>query len=739
MNCLPGLIRFFPVAVLMFLAVINGQASAAASNEIDSIIKANEDRISGIIEIRTDDTVYLKDRGAPLVGNIVYQNDRELKIEAGKVAQIISASNVRKIVLRQDAELSFKRALALYSKKGPADLYLLAVAALSIDKSKMLDNAVKALEAGKKINSKHAEIRLLLGHLYIQRGELAAALIEAKGSVESSPDNPSCQVLLALVYNAQGDASKAMVAVKKVLSQKLSSSHKIDVAEVLLSMGETQEARKTIDQALAQDPRNIRAKLLSGKTYLAEADLAQAEPLLTEAVKGLRAESEPYLALAALQYLQGNLSAARKNIGAAISYGGGADCFSLKALVQLRDGKIDEAIKSAGRAQAMAPNRSRVATTKAVIDLIGGQLDEGLAALDAPIKKAGTRCRDAYVFYLRGHIQFKKGSFNEAMVSFSRAGDLTTVNGKPTWSEAYVSAATSALNAGKWRDAERFFGIVSRLNKSSAPAFAGLGLALLGQVGRSEEADGMLRKALELDSKSAEAHLGLGFLANKQKREAEAIGFFRKASSLPGGSEYAAVALQKLRAARGENASYYYFDDPALPAGWVKNEKYGIFSKIKTGKLFFTGKQQNVGGRNTQVFVRMDPRNILGFTIDVNAKPRGGMSCGVFVASSGGFIEFGLFENGKLCWRIKNREGYQPPHELGEWPKNGVARLSIELLSHGKGRFRTRLNGRQLGDVTVNTMANSGGCQVGIFCRAQLGEEVNIDFDTATIVRRKGK
>jgi hypothetical protein len=261
-------------------------------------------------------------------------------------------------------------------------------------------------------------------------------------------------------------------------------------------------------------------------------------------------------------------------------------------------------------------------------------------------------------------------------------------------------------------------------------------------VGRDGEADRELRRALDLDNKCLEAHLGLGFLANRQKREGEAIKYFERASGLEGGSKYATAALSKLRAGRGEEVEFFPFDGPGLPTGWAKDQRYGVLAEGKVGKVVLSGKQSQVGGRDTRFFVRQDARKFTRLELDVEAAPTGGLVAGMFLAGPRGMIELGLFETGKLAWRMKNRGGYSVPENIADWPKGagggpGKVRLGIEVLNVGAGRFRLLINGRAVKDVTVDTLASDQGYQVGAFCRAQLGEDVNVALDNATLVTKK--
>jgi tetratricopeptide (TPR) repeat protein len=420
----------------------------------------------------------------------------------------------------------------------------------------------------------------------------------------------------------------------------------------------------------------------------------------------------------------------------------------LKALIELRAGKPAAASADAAfRADATTP---RVVATKAAVLLAGGDAEGALRLLqdlapmgpaEAPPEKAAVRCRDGYVYYLQGHILYGLGRFAEAHAALSRAAELENSAKGTQWSEGFLAAGAAALKARTYEEAVRSYMGAVKAEDGSAPAHAGLGLAYLGLVGRDDEADRELRRALALDPKCLEAHLGLGYLANRQKREVEAISYFERGSALFGGSSYAAAALSKLRAGRGEQVDFYAFDGPDLPAGWRALQNQGVLAEVRNGKLVMSGKQK-VAGRDTRVLLQMDARRFARLEADLEAEPKGGTAAGLFVASPRGFVELGLLEGGKAGWRVKNMGGFSAPEDIGEWPKlpgGSRARLAIEVLDAGQGRVRLHFAGRAVKDLTVDTLGNVAGYEVGVFCRAQGGDDLNVSLDNAALVTRKAE
>ncbi len=704
-----------------------------------------------LIEVRLYDKVFLKDGSMPLVGNILYRTGKELKIKlrGRNIAQILKMSSVEKILSAQDARQAFDRRYAEFAKSRDASgLYRLAIAALDLDRTsdERFSDAVKALTKARECSATHAASRLLLGQLYLLIGENKKAWEEGKAAVAAEEGSAAGRILIGMAQVRRGNIKEAEEAVKEALGRREKGDVEIGVgaARIYAEMGRLEEAEKIVKPLVEGEPHNARVKLVAGIVALRKGDLLAADSALTAAVEKLKDRPEPHLARAAVLYLKGDLEAARKEVNQALNYGGRARSQALKGLIELRDGKAEGALKHTKKGLEQEHDRGRVAAARASVYLAAGDTANALKVLtDGPL--AG-RCRDAYVHYLHGHLLYQSGKFGDALNSFARAAEFSGAGGKDTWLDAHLAAGAAALKAHKYADAARHYRAAVAVAKDNAGAHAGLGLAYLGQVGRGEEAGRELRRALIIDSKCVEAYLGLGFLANRRKREEEAIRHFEKAAGLMGGSRYAAGALSKLRAGRGEDVEFFAFDGPGLPTGWKGDQRYGVLAECKTGKVYLAGKQAQVGGRDTRFYVMQSARKFARLEMDLEANPTGGLVTGLFLVGSNsrGFVEVGLFETGKLCWRMKNRGGYSVPENIMDWPKGsaerpGKVRLAIECVDSGRGRFRLHVRGGMAKDVTVDTLANVQGYQVGAFCRAQLGEEVKVGLDNATLVTRKSE
>lgn len=700
-----------------------------------------------LIEVRLYDKVFLKNGGMPLVGKILYRTRKELKIKlkGTSIARIVQMGSVEKVLESQDARKAFNARYGQFAASKDANgLYRLAKAALALDRTSddRFRDAVKALEKARECNANYAVARLMLGQLYLLLGDNRKALTEGRAAVAANPESAAGSVLVGMAQVRLGNIKAAEEAVKTALMRRGKGDVQAGVgaARIYAEMGRIAEAEKVIEPIAEAEPLNGEVKLVSGLVALRKGNLIAAESALVSATEKLSDRPEPHLALGCVLYLKGDLAGAMKSVNRALNYGGRARSQALKALILLRDGKLEKAAKHGDQGLARQHDRGRVAAARSSVYLGAGDVDK---AIDVLLKgPLGGTCRDAYVHYLHGHLEHKRGRFADALAAFAKAAENASSVGGAAWFDAHMAAGSAALKARKYQDAARHYRAAVGARKNSADAMAGLGLAYLGQAGREDDADRALRRALIIDGHCVQAYLGLGFLANQRKREAEAIRLFEKASGLQGGSRYAAAALGKLRAGRGEEVEFFALDGPGLPTGWKGDQRYGVIAECRAGKLYLGGKQAQVGGRNTRFYVMQDSRRFARLEMDVEATPTGSLVAGLFLAGSRGLIEIGLFETGKLSWRMKNRGGYSPPKDIMDWPKGtadrpGKVRLAIECVDPGRGRFRLFVSGGMAKDLVVDTLANVQGYQVGAFCRAQLGEEVKVALDNATLVTRK--
>ncbi len=696
------------------------------------------------IDIRTDDTVVLKDSGERLVGEIVSQNDRELSIKLKEyrgAIRTVPMANVARILRRQNIKQAFEARLKeCADAKDAAGLHALAAEVLRLNPG-MVDEAISALNSACALKPDLGPAHLLLGRLYLGRGSVRKAGEEGAAAAKAMPKDAAAQALLGTALVRQGEIKKGVAALETALSLAPAADVRTEVAAALAEAGETDRAQKLLEKLTETDPS---AQLASGVAWLRAGDLNRAAGQLDKAARSLKAQGEPHLALAATYFLQGETDKAAAEVGEMPTYGDARDAapLALKGLIALRRGELDKADGFIKRATVADPNRGRVAAARAVLEIARSNLAEAAQALETPAADPG--CNDAYVHYLLGYVRWQMKEPSRALTSYVRAAELA-----PGWLDALLGAGSAALAARSYSAAERHFSAAAKLAPDSTQAHAGLGLACLGLAGRDDDAEKELRRALALDGRSVSANLGLGFLANRRGRETDALAAFERAIGLDGSNAFAADALAKLRSGRGEEVEYFPFDGPGLPTGWAQEQLYGVQVAAADGRVLLSGKQARTAGRDTRFYVRMEPGKFARLDLDVECSPTGGLVAGIYLGTGAGEIELAMTETGRIGWRTRSRSGWSANGaftDVGDWPKGelgaaGKVRLAIESVDPERGAFRLYAGGRPVTDkeIVVDTLGRSPGFSVGAFCRAQLGDEVRVGLDNACLVTRRPK
>jgi tetratricopeptide (TPR) repeat protein len=111
----------------------------------------------------------------------------------------------------------------------------------------------------------------------LQAGETDDAIQSASTAVELAPFNPLTHIVLASCLRAANKWSETEAALRNALeADPAYATGKVRYADFLLERGRLHEAKRLLDEVLAQEPDNRQAILLRGKTALVEGDADRA-------------------------------------------------------------------------------------------------------------------------------------------------------------------------------------------------------------------------------------------------------------------------------------------------------------------------------------------------------------------------------------------------------------------------------------------------------------------------------
>ncbi|MBP7015206.1 MAG: tetratricopeptide repeat protein [Steroidobacteraceae bacterium] len=350
--------------------------------------------------------------------------------------------------------------------------------------SKNVDGAEATLRQAVAANPDSVEAQLALASLLAAQRSFEAADKELIAARRKEPDNLPLLVGIGEFYDRAGQPAKAETVYREVIDkdgtgpQGLTARNRIAMAQ--LRARKPDEARKLVEEVLAENPRDADALVM-------RADLALAKGDTNGAVTDLRAvlrdqpNSVPIRRALARAHLQaGDTALAEEALRAAVQ-ASPRDLLARLDLAQLllQQGKPEAALPVIEQLVKDEPNN--VAALEALYRVQAGAKD-----LDAALKTANAiqalQPKLPLGYYLAGLVQQGQQKSAEASESFSAAVALA-----PTDWQAYRGQAAAELARGNVDAAISVFRQGIAATKGAAPLVIDLA-TLLEQQGRPEEA-----------------------------------------------------------------------------------------------------------------------------------------------------------------------------------------------------------------------------------------------------------
>ena len=224
-----------------------------------------------------------------------------------------------------------------------------------------IDRAIADLEEAAKIDPSQARPHLLLALNHLRDRRYDKALQAATLAQEKEPKNPAIRNLIGTAQLALGDRASARKSYEQALAldgKDLAAA--VNLARMDMEDNHPQQARKRYEAILAADRDNPAALMALAKLSVLQGDAAEAVKLLDRAAKANPKLAEPRIQLAAF-YVQMRMPEPALNhaIEARKLEPQNADALHMLGMAQLIAKDADAALKSFTRAVALAP-RSHV-------------------------------------------------------------------------------------------------------------------------------------------------------------------------------------------------------------------------------------------------------------------------------------------------------------------------------------------------------------------------------------------
>ena len=118
----------------------------------------------------------------------------------------------------------------------------------------------------------------------LRRHATGEALTKARAAVQAQPGNAEAHHLLGLALQAQGDSGEAHKSFDQAIALAPdNAAYHVSRAGALLGEGDREQAQQALDKAIAIDPNQVAAYIMASHLALTRNDLTEAERLLKRA------------------------------------------------------------------------------------------------------------------------------------------------------------------------------------------------------------------------------------------------------------------------------------------------------------------------------------------------------------------------------------------------------------------------------------------------------------------------
>jgi len=362
-------------------------------------------------------------------------------------------------------------------------------------------------------------------------GHYAEAAAKLENLVREAPESFEVQELLGLVYSAQSQDARATQHLQKAVHLKPNSAPaRTHLAANLARVGKLDLATEQFKKAVELDPRNFETNHNLGESYVRSGKVADAAPFLEKAqqINPSSYDNGYDLSLAYIQI--GRIANARQLIQNLLKRKNTAELHNLLGEVEEKDGKFVAAENEYETAAHVDPTESNLFDWGSEL-----LLHRTLGPAVEVFQQASERYPASQRLMIGlGMALYARGNYDDAVKSLLRAADLNPADpGCYLFlSKAYDSSPSQA------DDVILRFRRFAKLQPNNARALYYYAMSLWkGKRAQDPSLDLhqielLLKKALALDPKLAEAHLQLGNLYSDQTKYADAIPEYVRALEL---------------------------------------------------------------------------------------------------------------------------------------------------------------------------------------------------------------
>jgi len=285
---------------------------------------------------------------------------------------------------------------------------------------------------------------------YLNKGEVAAAVIQLKNALLVDPDNKDARLLLGKTYLRQKDGLSAEKELRR--AQELGVAREavlVPLGRALLMTGQSDKLLQTIThEAGDSSALKVDILLLQGQAYLATGKLAMADKRFVEALELKPTAAEALLGKARIVYQNQDTAGATELVARALSSDPDyAEAWALKGELLRNSGQQQEAVTAFQKAIDVEPGNVPARSGRAMAHLALGEPHQANADIDWLLENYP----NLYLtHYLNALLRYQQQQLKPAQESVQRALKLA-----PGHLPSYLLAGTIAYQQGQLNQAEQ--------------------------------------------------------------------------------------------------------------------------------------------------------------------------------------------------------------------------------------------------------------------------------------------
>jgi len=650
----------------------------------------------------------------------------------------------------------------------------LALAQECIDGDLVAEAEAELLRA-LELDPKHLAARLKLADLYASLGRLDAEVGVCQAALAAGADSPEIRERLArrcfeldlfalaethfrdgFALAAKAPAAEVATGKAPLPAEPLARRLLRGVAEVLVVQGRLTEAASLLAALAKAAPddlavRNVQAlaDILGGRPEKAAellAPMAEAKDAPVSALNNLGAVLfNTGDAAAALPHFEACLAAAPRHVKAILN----------AALASAATGQLGHRELASDRAQKLLAALAPPPANSLHYTLVAGYVQERLGKPDAALaawQQARTldrSCAYAVLGLARGAAA--KGDLRTAGERFEEARLLA-----PDDPQALRGLGACRYRAGLFAGAADVFRQLAARDPAEPSDLVRLGIALLPLDDSRGQATVLFEKALAAshgtDPYALVARAYVAHAAGSTSRSEALLRQAQRALDAPEAAKYAADALRRLYAARGEESTTTPFAGAALPQGWRATGEGSPSPEPRQGELHFEGASP---APNERAVVRTVPRaapadggpgrGFARFEIDAHAPLTNDATVGVLLGVGQATCQVALRTtrtpqlSRRLAYRILRGPTATPWADLPGTIALEDLRLGVGLSARAPEALDVCLDGAPLGSpISLDALHEPPAeLTIGFFAAVEPGQQCLFGVREAEIVWRK--